>query len=85
MFFAGTSLDLQPGMESVKSDIACLLQYMQGTKSFTQNTEKLREIYWKILIYLFASPFIAPLRYYYRTIAPINSVGRIFPMYMLIR
>lgn len=85
MFFAGTSLDLQPGTESVKSDIACLLQYMQGTKSFTQNTEKLREIYWKILIYLFASPFIAPLRYYYRTIAPINSVGRIFPMYMLIR
>ena len=83
--FAEKEMDLQPKEDDVRQDIENLLLYMQGTKEFTGDTAELRTTYWKILIYMFSAPFIAPLRYCYREIAPANSVGRPFPMYMILR
>ena len=83
--FAEKDMDLQPATAEIKNDIDIINQYMQGTHDFTGDTGKLRKIYWKIMIYMFGAPFIAPLRYSYREIAPANSVGRPFPMYMLLR
>ena len=83
--FADKVLDLQPEAEAVTSDIENVIQYMQGTHDFTGDTAELRATYWKIMIYMFSAPFIAPLRYSYREIAPANSVGRPFPMYMVLR
>ena len=83
--FADKVLDLQPDAEAVTSDIENVLKYMQGTHDFTGDTAELRATYWKIMIYMFSAPFIAPLRYSYREIAPANSVGRPFPMYMVLR
>ena len=83
--FAETDMDLQPTATEIKNDIAIINQYMQGTNDFTGDTAELRRIYWKTMIYMFGAPFIAPLRYSYREIAPANSVGRPFPMYMLLR
>ena len=34
---------------------------------------------------MFASPFFARLRYFYNQIAPANSTGKVFPMYMILR
>ncbi len=83
--FADKELDLAPSSEETQRDIDLLLQYLQGTNGFTGDTAELRTIYWKIIIFMFCTPFIASLRYCYREIAPANSVGRPFPMYMLIR
>ena len=83
--FADKPLNLYPSPDDVSSDIQCILDYMKGTESFTGNTVELRSIYWKVMIYMFISPFIAILRYHYRNIAPINSVGKAFPMYMILR
>ena len=83
--FAGHDLNLNPEEEMVKKDIDTLFQYMDGTNDFTGDTAELRATYWKIMIYMFCAPFIAPLRYSYRDVAPANSVGRPFPMYMILR
>lgn len=83
--FVGKQLDLHPDKASIQRDIKCLNQYMEGTKAFTGNTAEMRSTYWKILLYMFTSPFIALLRYYYQDIAAANSVGRAFPMFMLLR
>ena len=83
--FAETDMDLQPTATEIKNDIDIIKQYMQGTNDFTGDTAELRRIYWKTMIYMFGAPFIAPLRYSYREIAPANSVGRPFPMYMILR
>lgn len=83
--FAETDLDLQPTTIEIKKDIAALRLYMQGTYDFTGDTAELRKIYWKTMLYMFGAPFMAPLRYAYREIAPANSVGRQFPMYLLLR
>lgn len=83
--FAGMDMDLQPTDAEVTNDIAIIKQYMQGTHDFTGDTAELRRIYWKTMIYMFGAPFIASLRYSYREIAPANSVGRQFPMYLLLR
>lgn len=83
--FAGHNLDLNPEDEMVKKDINTILKYMDGTNDFTGDTSELRAAYWKIMIYMFCTPFIARLRYSYKDIAPDNSVGRPFPMYMVLR
>ncbi|SEH41198.1 restriction endonuclease PLD domain-containing protein [Selenomonas sp. KH1T6] len=83
--FADKEVDLQPDSAEIKKDIDIINQYMQGTNDFTGDPSELRKVYWKIIIYMFSAPFIAPLRYSYREIAPANSVGRPFPMYMLLR
>lgn len=79
--FNDKMLNLNPGMEDVKADIDCLVEYMNGFNLFTKDTHRLKQQYWKVLNYLFLSPFIASLRY------EGNRCGyedRFFPMYMLI-
>lgn len=72
---------LTPEPDAVKSDLLNLYEYMNGFDLFTKDTVRLKTLYWKVLNYLFLSPFIAKLRY------EGNRFGyedRFFPMYMLI-
>lgn len=57
--------DLNPSEEDVSHDIELLKKYMDGFNPdmFIGNVAKLRSIYWKTLIYMFASPFIAKIRH----------------------
>lgn len=83
--FSGKAWNLNPSKEDVQRDIHCLYQYLDGTEGFTGDIKKLQETYTKILLYMFLSPFMAKLRYDYSPYAPENSVGKYFPMYMIIR
>ena len=83
--FSGKAWDLNPSKEDVQRDIHCLYQYLDGTEGFTGDIKKLQETYTKILLYMFLSPFMAKLRYDYSPYAPENSVGKYFPMYMIVR
>lgn len=73
--------NLKPSADAVSADLENLIKYMDGFDSFTKNTTRLKTLYWKVLNYMFLSPFIARLRY------EGNRCGyedRFFPMYMLI-
>lgn len=83
--FAGNPFDLNPSDEEVKSDIQCMFDYVKEAEIFNGNTTALKMIYWKILIYMFISPFLAKFRMIYNPYAPDNSVGKHFPMYMVLR
>lgn len=83
--FAGQIWDVHPQRQDVLADIHYLDEYMAGTDLFSGNQKELREIYWKVLIYMFVSPFFARLRYYYRKYTAANSLGRAFPMYLILR
>lgn len=73
--------NLNPDINLVKNDIANLVEYMNGFGSFTGDTFRLKTAYWKVMNYMFLSPFIAIFRY----IAVQNGYDtRFFPMYMLI-
>lgn len=54
---------------------------MEGFDLFTKDTSRLKTLYWKVLNYLFLSPFIAKLRYEGDRF---GYEDRFFPMYMLI-
>lgn len=73
--------NLIPDSEKVLNDLNKLIEYMNGFELFTKNTKRLKTLYWKVLNYLFLSPFIAKLRYegYLH-----GYEDRFFPMYMLI-
>lgn len=79
--FNNNPMDLNPDPCAVKNDISCLLEYMNGFNLFTKNTYRLKQQYWKVLNYLFLSPFIAMLRY---EGSRYGYEDRFFPMYMLI-
>lgn len=83
--FDGKAWNLHPAKKEILQDISLLQEYMQGTDLFSGNQQELREIYWKVLLYMFVSPFFARLRYYYRKYTAANSVGRAFPMYLILR
>lgn len=83
--FAGRPWSLAPEQEEVRRDIACLYRYLDGCNSFTGDTEQLKTTYWKTLLYMFLSPFLARLRLEYSRYTPANSVGKYFPMYLLLR
>lgn len=83
--FAGRDWSLQVDPESVKRDIECLYRYIDGCNAFTGDTEHLKTTYWKTLLYMFLSPFMARLRLEYSRYTPANSVGKYFPMYLLLR
>ena len=73
--------NLNPNKEAIINDIQYLLEYMDGFSLFTKDTVQLKISYWKILNYMFLSPFIGKL--YYE--AKYNGYGaRFFPMYLLI-
>ena len=76
---------MNPPAEEVRRDIKNLVNYVNGVENFTGNLENLKTLYWKIILYMFASPFFARLRYFYNRIVPANSSGKIFPMYMILR
>ncbi len=61
--FDGRELDLDPTSEDVRHDADLLCAYMDGFDAFIGDTERLKETYCKAMTYLFASPFIARLRY----------------------
>ncbi|MBR0060209.1 MAG: hypothetical protein IJP68_01905, partial [Selenomonadaceae bacterium] len=52
---------------------------------FSGDVANLKTHYWKILLYMLASPFFARLRYFYDRLVPANSTGKVFPMYMILR
>lgn len=83
--FDGKLLDLSPAQEDVKRDIQCLYKYIDGADSFTGNTDELKDVYWKVLLYMFLSPFMARFRLEYSPFVPANSVGKYFPMFLMIR
>ena len=76
---------LNPPAEEIQADIKVLVEYINSTDIFTGDTKNLKILYWKIILYMFASPFFARLRYFYDQIVPANSTGKAFPMYMILR
>ena len=74
-------LVLTPGADAIKSDLLNIYEYMDGFDLFTKDTVRLKTLYWKVLNYLFLSPFIAKLRYEGNRF---DYEDRFFPMYMLI-
>lgn len=83
--FSGKTWNLNPPKEDIQRDIHSLYQYLDGAEGFTGDIKQLQETYSKILLYMFLSPFMAKLRYDYSPYAPENSVGKYFPMYMIVR
>ena len=73
--------NLSPDAAAVTNDIENLIEYMDGFDLFTKDTIRLKTLYWKVLNYLFLSPFIAKLRYEGDRS---GYEDRFFPMYMLI-
>lgn len=61
----GEKWDLNPEESDIFHDIELLKQYMSGfnNKFFIGEINKLREIYWKTLNYMFISPFFAKIRH----------------------
>ena len=72
---------LTPDPDDVKSDLLNIYEYMSGFDLFTKDTVRLKTLYWKVLNYMFLSPFIAKLRYEGNLF---DYEDRFFPMYMLI-
>ena len=68
--------NLNPSSDEVKSDLENLVKYVDGTEIFTGDIPSLKTIYWKVIIYMFVSPFFAQLRYTYDKIVPANSTGK---------
>lgn len=73
--------NLSPDATAVTNDLENLIEYMDGFNLFTKDTIRLKTLYWKVLNYLFLSPFIAKLRYEGDRF---GYEDRFFPMYMLI-
>ena len=73
--------NLNPNKDLVKDDLKNLIEYMDGFNLFTKDTKRLKTLYWKVLNYMFLSPFIARLRYEGDRY---GYEDRFFPMYMLI-
>ena len=72
---------LTPDASAIKSDLLNIYEYMDGFDLFTKDTTRLKTLYWKVLNYMFLSPFIAKLRYEGNRY---DYEERFFPMYMLI-
>lgn len=83
--FNGEVWNLNPSADEIRADIKNLLEYINRAKIFPSDISQLQTTYWKILLYMFASPFFARLRYFYNEIVPPNSAGKVFPMYMIVR
>ena len=72
---------LEPDKEEVRENIIRFCDYMESFNSFTKDTKKLKQSYWKVLNYMFLSPFLAHLR--------LNAMYfdydlRFLPMYLFI-
>lgn len=73
--------NLTPDPTAIKKDLLNVYKYMQGFDLFTKDTARLKTMYWKVLNYMFLSPFIAKLRYVgYQY----GYEERFFPLYILI-
>ena len=79
----GEQVNLNPETDSIRSDVSCWLEYINGFDSFTGDTVSLKSSAWRIMNHMFVSPFFAMLRYQDRQVVEVSS-GRHFPMYMLI-
>lgn len=75
------TFNLDPDKDAVVNDLQRLMEYMDGFNLFTKDTTRLKTLYWKVLNYMFLSPFIAKLRYEGDRY---GYEDRFFPMYMLI-
>ncbi len=61
--FNGKRLELKDISEDeIKSDIDAVLEYFAGFDMFFGDSEQAKNIYYKMLIFMFASPFMAKLR-----------------------
>lgn len=72
---------LTPQVDEIRNDLHNIYEYMNGFNLFTKDTVRLKTSYWKVLNYLFLSPFIAKLRYEGNRF---DYEDRFFPMYILI-
>ena len=77
--------NLNPPAAEIQADLKNLVEYMNRTEIFSGDVANLKTLYWKIILYMFASPFFARLRYFYDRLVPANSTGKVFPMYMILR
>lgn len=79
--YNGEEWNLNPLKEDVKKDANNLIEYMKGFDNFTKDKQKLKTTYWKVLNYMFLSPFMARMRYEGNQ----NKYPmRFFPMYCLV-
>lgn len=75
------AFNLNPNGDAIIGNLQNLIEYMDGFDIFTKDTTRLKTLYWKVLNYIFLSPFIARLRYEGDRC---GYEDRFFPMYMLI-
>lgn len=83
--FANETLSLNPPKEKVEGDIHTLVNYINGVENFVGNSARQKRLYWQVINYMFCSPFFARLRHEYASHVPANSVGKYFPMFMILR
>ncbi len=81
MSYNNNKFDYNVSDAQAKKDAENIIKYMFGFDSFTNNTIQMKTSYWKVLNYMFLSPFIAKLRYVGEKN---NYEDRFFPMYLLI-
>jgi NgoFVII restriction endonuclease. len=56
-------LDLSATDDDIRHDVKLFLNYMQGFDKFFGDKEELRKSYYKFMVWFFASPFMAYMRY----------------------
>ncbi len=79
--FNGTPLCLTPTEDAIRSDVQCVLEYMEGFNSFHGDTEQALQDYFSFLTWYFATPFIP----YLRLVANKNNYNSYhFPIYGVI-
>lgn len=84
--YNGNEFDLNPEMDEVKSDILLLLQYMNLFEDciecdIPEELSQLKMAYWKLLNYMFLSPFLSYFREY---IKKENFDETAFPIYYIL-
>ena len=83
--FNDQPFDLHPADVDVRKDIDNVFKFIEMAEHFKGNVFELKQVYWKVIIYMFISPFIAKLRLAYAPNAAMNAVGMIFPMFLILR
>ncbi len=83
IFYKGMDWLKRPDKEKIIKDLLLLKQYMDGFDSFRGNVEKTKESYYKVLNYMFMSPFLPYLRYQ-AYISGIDNYDTLFPIYLMI-
>lgn len=79
--FNGKQFDLNVEKNDVNQVLEDFMKYFQGFENFTNDTVSMKRKYFKVLNYMFVSPFFARLRY---TAKKTNHSTFVFPIYLMI-